>query len=322
MPPRRARPTLSAAIADDIPSLTLPEVKDRLARNAALLSSPLFSQGTAPVHQSPTSPQGSHPSTFPAAGPSSPTPLHPAQQQQQPDPIRDKLVAARDALLLREQELMMEKMAVGDAKGKMVARSGKQRVLESIQQGEGSLAKNGLILPIHETLHLSQRDYANQTASALSSLSLNPTRSSSPKPRAPHRGHPAHPSHLSRGGQSSVGSLASGGDEMARAQQLARLNAFMQYKGGSDDGFDDSDDDDDDEGLDYELDDNVDGREADFRVADNRVGFDRNGMPRRRTDALGEEVDEFGEEDDEFAEGNDDYGSGAGDDPRSGAPGR
>ncbi|ODO10506.1 hypothetical protein I350_01101 [Cryptococcus amylolentus CBS 6273] len=348
MPTRRARPSLVAAINEDIPSLSLPEVKARLERNTALLASPLFAS----------------PPDASSAGSSSSS-----SSAQIVDPVRDKLVKAREALLMREQELMMENMDMDDpggagsagfasaagqdfgfSKGKGKERevhtSGKMRVLDRIRRGEGTLAKNGLILPIDQTLSLGQRDYINQTASSLSSLSLEATRSSSPKPRHPinHPGRGAVPRNRNSstrlrdgytadtgangirgdgGGGPGVDGVG-GDDEVLRAQRLARLGAFMNYKGDDDEWSDEDDDSDFHEEDDYPYNPEEDRPQAfDFEAQDDRqVGFTRDGMPRRRENELGEEIDEFGEEDDEFAEGNDDYRDGDGDEPRSGAPGR
>ncbi|WVQ70562.1 hypothetical protein IAR50_000081 [Cryptococcus sp. DSM 104548] len=352
MPARRARPSLVAAINEDIPSLSLSEVKARLERNSALLASPLFA----------SSPAGPSP-----AGPS--TAVSTADKVEVVDPVREKLVKAREALLMREQELMMESMnmdgageagsgspafgggsdfGLGKGKGKEreVHTSGKMRVLDRIRRGEGTLAKNGLILPIDQTLSLGQRDYINQTASSLSSLSLEATRSSSPKPRHPinHPGRNAVPRNRNSSTRLRDGYTAStapngmrgeggggagldgvgGDDEVLRAQRLARLSAFMNYKGDDDEWSDEDDDSDFHEQDDYPYNPEEDRPQAfEFETQDDRqVGFTRDGMPRRRENALGEEIDEFGEEDDEFAEGNDDYRDGDGDEPRSGAPGR
>ncbi|OWZ80950.1 hypothetical protein C366_00782 [Cryptococcus neoformans Tu401-1] len=321
MAPRRSRPTHGAIPNDDIPTLSLPEVKERLARNTALLNSPLFAQPTSPsVSGSTSKAQGA--------------------DQGSSDPIREKLVKAREALLMREQELMMQNMNVGassspeasnvtgDKKGKgresVGGVSGKQRVLESIRAGEGLLAKNGLILPMDQTLSLGQRDYINSTTHALSSLTLDHTRSSSPKPRNPTRTNGVPRSRPSRSQLLAIGDGSGstdnyGGDEVARAERLARLNAFMSYK-GSDDEWSDSDDDEDEGYYDYPED--GQGEMVFETMDDSQIGYKPNGMPLRRKNATGEEVDEYGMEDDEFAEGNSDYENGAGDEPTSGAPGR
>ncbi|WVQ63230.1 uncharacterized protein L199_001381 [Kwoniella botswanensis] len=328
MPPRRSsRTSLSSPTgADDISYLTLAEVRDRLNRNNALLSSPLFA-----------TPQVG------AAGPSS-------------DPVKDKLLLAREALLAREQELMLGNMHLVDQDshqqqpqiyngsptksptlglvGGGNGRSGKARVLNRIREGESNLAKNGLILPIDQTLHLGQRDYHNATALSLSHLSLNPTRSSSPKPRSA-RPKVSHPSNLYDNGP--VG----GEDEITRANRLARINAFMSYKASSsdsEDGDDDYDQDDDEElegmeGIDKEeyinklIRSQSQPEEKNFPLTGNASGgYDGNGQPLHNDDKLlddlGEEVDVYGEDDEDFLEGNEEYANGAGQGSMAAGPGR
>ncbi|WVO17458.1 hypothetical protein L204_105150 [Cryptococcus depauperatus] len=250
----------------DIANLSLPQVNTRLERNAALLASPLFS---------------GH------------------------DPVRIKLEKARQDLLTRQQELMMQNMSLQPHSNVQVLASGKQRALQTIKQSEVHLAKNSLILPIDQTLLLGQRDYINQTAASLSSLSINPTRSISPKPRLP-RNLSAKRSHTRlRYTESNAMQEGRQEDEIARAERLSRLGAFMSYKGDSDEQDEWSDSEDD-----YYSNDG----------GDEEGYFDENGMPKRRRDATGEQVDEFGLEDDEFQEGNDEYQNGAGDQPMSAAP--
>ncbi|WVQ95551.1 hypothetical protein IAU59_002648 [Kwoniella sp. CBS 9459] len=327
MPPARrsSRPSVSASGADDVANLTLAEVRDRLNRNNALLSSPLFASP-------PTSPQLG----LGVAGPGPNSAMSPTRS----DPVRDKLVAARESLLAREQELMLGTLSVkeenGDGydvtmgpKGAKDGRrtseggvSGKAKVLERIKAGEGSLARNGLILPIDQTLTLGDRDYQNAAAAALSHLSINQTRSSSPKPRRPPHGAVPRNHDLFSSG------IGGGEDEIARANRLARLNAFMSYKGSDsdDDDFGDDDDDDDDEGLDGHegyLDQIGTGDERDFPLSGPAAGgYDGNGLPLRNVDTIGEEVDEYGEDNEIFAEGNDEYGNGAGRETLDAGPGR
>ncbi|KAK6906693.1 hypothetical protein I203_100680 [Kwoniella mangroviensis CBS 8507] len=326
MPPRRSsRTSLSSPTgADDISYLTLAEVRDRLNRNNALLSSPLFA-----------TPQVG------AAGPSS-------------DPVKDKLLLAREALLAREQELMLDNMHLADQDtqqqqiyngsppksptlslgGGGNGRSGKARVLNRIREGESNLAKNGLILPIDQTLHLGQRDYQNATALSLSHLSLNPTRSSSPKPRSA-RPKVSHPSNL-------YDNVPVGGeDEITRANRLARINAFMSYKSSSSDSEDDDDDFDQDDDVDEEGMEGIDKEEyinrlirsqsqleeKNFPLTGNASGgYDGNGQPLHNDDKslddLGEEVDVYGEDDEDFLEGNDEYANGAGQGSMAAGPGR
>ncbi|WWD20625.1 hypothetical protein CI109_105101 [Kwoniella shandongensis] len=316
-PSRRSRPSLPPSTHDEISLLTLPEVRARLARNNALLTSALF-----------VSPPSNSNSTN-GAGPSS-------------DPVRDKLIIAREALLAREKELVREeeehvqedRKVEGDIqqrRGSEGMRSGKRRVIESIKQGEGMLAKNGLILPIDQTLHLSERDYQNATTLALSHLSLDQTRSLSPKPRL---GRPLAGS--SNRAPRFVGQVGEDDDEISRAERMARLNAFMSYKGtGSEDEEEDDYDDDEDEDEEEEEEDGAldledgpsgngggRGKSAKGRITDENHfplggnaegGYDGNGMPRRNEDVLGEQVDEYGEDDEVFAEGNDDYDNGGAD---------
>lgn len=179
--------------------------------------------------------------------------------------------------------------------------------------------------PMDQTLSLGQRDYINSTTNALSSLTLDHhTRSSSPKPRnstrtnGVPRSRPSRSQLLASGNDSgSIGGF--GGDEVARAERLARLSAFMSYK-GSDDEWSDSDEEEDEGYYDYPED--GQGEMVFETMDDNQIGYKPNGMPLRRKNATGEEVDEYGMEDDDFAEGNSDYENGAGDEPTSGAPGR
>lgn len=132
-----------------------------------------------------------------------------------------------------------------------------------------------------------------------------PRSSSSPKSRR-HRtlGYPDESplSNPIRGGE----------DENARAQALARVNAFMSYKSGR---YDDDDEDDEDDGGGGRYDgpegDGIDGM-FDFEEPDypessaldgRRRGEDKG---KRRERGTGEEVDRFGEDDEGLAEGNGD----------------
>ncbi|WRT70601.1 uncharacterized protein IL334_007599 [Kwoniella shivajii] len=335
MPPRRSsRPSISSPTGgDDVSSLTLGQVRDRLNRNEALLNSPLFASpnGANVLVSPPTSPQigvgesGPGPSTISF---SSPQPNH--------DPVKDKLLLARESLLAREQELMMNNMQINENGHSERRKSGKERVIERIREDEGRLAKNGLILPIDQTLTLGQRDYQNATALSLSQLSLNHTRSSSPKPRRPN---PHSSSRSGLGGADPFG----GEDEISRANRLARLNAFMSYKSTDSDeeDFDDNEDynrhaededaDGDDDAYlnklregngDADIDIDIDG-EGDFPLSGPASGgYDGNGLPLRTTDETGQEVDEFGEDDEIFLEGNDEYANGAGQGTLAAGPGR
>lgn len=157
--PKRTRASLPNTLAgiEDISVLNLAEVRSRLERNERVLSTSLFST-------SPTS------STLAAFGTSPNSPLaRGSMTSPPPDPFREKLLAARQALLTREQELLMEagmvKMEVAEpiAESSSNARrrsegtlqngatngsalSGKARAMEAIQAGEVSLSPSGKIL--------------------------------------------------------------------------------------------------------------------------------------------------------------------------------
>lgn len=156
VPNRRSRGSLPSSPipgSDEVANLSLIEVRDRLARNARVLSSSLFSPSTSPASASILQAQTQ-------AGPSR-------------DPVREKLVHTREALLARESELLsqgMEGMSVSvkqeDLSGSPVSvkgsylmegrrgsgglqggrGSGKQRALETIRQGEAGLATNAIQL--------------------------------------------------------------------------------------------------------------------------------------------------------------------------------
>lgn len=97
-------------------------------------------------------------------------------------------------------------------------------------------------------------------------------------------------------------------DENARAQALARVNAFMSYKSGRYDEDDDDDDGDGGGGFDGPDGDGVDGmfdfEELDY--PDSSALDGRHQEDKRRERGTGEEVDRFGEDDERFAEGNHD----------------
>lgn len=115
MPPRRSsRTSISSPTgADDVSYLTLAEVRDRLNRNNALLNSPLFA--TQPQIQ-PTSPPIGIGIGGPGPSSSSFSPIHSPQSQSvnSSDPVKDKLLLAREALLAREQELMLSNIHIKD----------------------------------------------------------------------------------------------------------------------------------------------------------------------------------------------------------------
>lgn len=129
-PNRRAR----HSITDDISHLTLPEVRDRLERNERVLSSALFSgspSNTASLATSPTATSSMH------------HPISPGG-----DPVRARLLAAREALLAREAELVasgFESMSLEDkglhsSHGMSMSpptRSGKARAMEAMRRQVG-----------------------------------------------------------------------------------------------------------------------------------------------------------------------------------------
>lgn len=126
MPTRRARGSLpnSPTPADDVASLSLVEVRDRLARNARVLSSSLFSPSTSPSSTSVLAAAsaaagggagggGAGPSRYPQ------TPDQNLGRSPGPvDPVRERLVQTREALLAREAELLalgIEGMSISPA---------------------------------------------------------------------------------------------------------------------------------------------------------------------------------------------------------------
>jgi hypothetical protein len=158
VPIRRSRGSLPSSPipgSEEVANLSLVEVRDRLARNARVLSSSLFSPSTSPSATSILQTQGQA-----QAGPSR-------------DPVRDRLVHTREALLAREAELLaqgLEGMSVSvkqeDQGGSPVSvkgnhmmegrrgsgglvggrGSGKQRALDTIRQGEAGLRSNAIQL--------------------------------------------------------------------------------------------------------------------------------------------------------------------------------
>jgi hypothetical protein len=158
--PRNSLPT-SPNPGDEFSNLTLAEVRDRLTRNARVLSSTLLTPSTSP---SSASILNQHMS---GAGPSRPRPTH--------DPVRAKLEAVREALLAREAELLAGEMGGLEVKDEPMememkvepgsspigptngmgrrgsgtpggSRSGKQRALDLIRQGESGLAPGAILL--------------------------------------------------------------------------------------------------------------------------------------------------------------------------------
>jgi hypothetical protein len=170
VPTRRARTSLptSPTPNEDFSNLTLPEVRDRLIRNARVLGSTLLTPSTSP---STSSVLNQH-----MAGPS----------RVATDPVRAKLESVREGLLARESELLsmgMEGMSMGskikdepdvemdvkvepglgnspitpsaarrgsgppiNGNGVSGGRSGKQRALDLIRQGESGLGPGAILL--------------------------------------------------------------------------------------------------------------------------------------------------------------------------------
>lgn len=232
------------------------------------------------------------------AGPSRPRVVH--------DPVRAKLEAVREALLSREAELLAGEMGAMrmDVKDEPMdvkveagsspvsptnmmgrrgsgtpggTRSGKQRALDLIRQGESGLAPGAIILyvnplfypilsgelinrPIEQTLALGNRDYTTQTLDSFTHLSLAKKKEKTFDPL----------------------------DENARAQALARMNNFMSYKGDGDA------EDDEDEGI-FGFDD------GEYEGEDDRMGTSG-----KRARGTGERVDEYGEDEENWAEGGED----------------
>ncbi|ORY29636.1 hypothetical protein BCR39DRAFT_505425 [Naematelia encephala] len=267
---RSSGPTSPNPGADDINNLNLDAVRARLERNSRVLGSGIFSP-------SPTTAD---------------------------DPVRQKLLEAREQLLAREQELLalgVEGMniepgsipesssaarrrsstGVGGSGELGGARSGKASALEAIQANESRLAKNGLLIPLSETVALGQRDYYDAAAQRLSELSLA---QSSPTPAKSKR-HPERPDQT---------------DEIARAQATARMRAFMSYKDEEDDGEGE------DNGLidaDWEGEYDGDGDRLEFAGEAGGGG----GGGEWREKGTGEEVDELGEDDERWPEGSEEY---------------
>lgn len=174
--------------------------------------------------------------------------------------------------------------------------------------------------PVSESIALASRDFDHQTASRLSALSLNPASaqaqaqahgldmggiprgSSSPKSRR-HRAL-AYPDTSPL---QSTRNTADPNDEIARAEAMARVNAFMSYK--SREEYEDGDGDEDGEGFDGVDGDGVDGmfdfEELDY--PDSSALDGRHEKGKRRERGTGETVDVYGEDDERFAEGNGDF---------------
>jgi hypothetical protein len=157
--------------------------------------------------------------------------------------------------------------------------------------------------PMAQTIALADRDFDAATADQFSAMTL--TASSSPKPR--RKRDDAYPDRPPAPG--GVPTHLDLSDEINRAAYLARMGAFMGYKGEQDSDDDDDNEDDDDEVLDRRQR-GVDGM-FDFDADDGHYPGEDGTMALRRRirrePGTGEEVDAFGEDDEEFAEGNDDY---------------
>lgn len=153
--PRNSLPT-SPNPGDEFANLTLAEVRDRLTRNARVLSSTLLTPSTSPSSASVLN-------QHMGAGPSRP----------RQDPVRAKLEAVREALLARESELLAGEMGGLEVKDEPMemkvepgsspispttvmgrresgtpggSRSGKQRALDLIRQGESDLPPGAILL--------------------------------------------------------------------------------------------------------------------------------------------------------------------------------
>jgi hypothetical protein len=236
------------------------------------------------------------------AGPSRPRIPH--------DPVRAKLESVREGLLAREAELLASEMGAMsvDVKEEPMemkvelgssplspttsmgrrgsgtpggSRSGKQRALDLIRQGESDLPPGAILLyvrfsspssqisvkklltfrPIEQTLALGNRDYTTQTLDSFTHLSLAKKKEKTYDPL----------------------------DENARAQALARMNNFMSYKGDAD-----IEEGEEDEGM-FGFDD------GEYEGDDDRMGT--SGHTARGT---GERIDEFGEDEEVWAEGAED----------------
>jgi hypothetical protein len=160
--------------SDEFANLSLAEVRDRLTRNARVLSSTLLTPSTSP---SSASVLNQH-----MAGPSRPRVAH--------DPVRAKLEAVREALLAREAELLaagMGAMSVDVKEEPMEmkvepgsspispttsmgrrgsgtpggGRSGKQRALDLIRQGESDLPPGAILLYVPSCSYISTNPWTS-----------------------------------------------------------------------------------------------------------------------------------------------------------------
>ncbi|ORX41077.1 hypothetical protein BD324DRAFT_647974 [Kockovaella imperatae] len=277
MPPRR-RSSVPVG-ADDISTLTLPQINERIERNERVLNTSLFSPfqlaGSPPAH----------------------------------DPVRDRLLAIRQALQERKRELedsaldrslngmsldaepqLAESSAQAQRRdsGGGLASSGRAMAMQTIQVQDAKLPPNSVTLPLSETLALGRRDFDDATARNLAGLSFTDKSKSPLTPRRRHR-----PPSPAASGTPTRDLAFDPTDEIARAQATARMQAFMSYKGDPED--------EDEWDLDLDGEGEYDGEGDTFALrAQGRE-------PHRYERGTREEVDEFGEDDEDWAEGNDDY---------------
>ena len=123
VPRRGSRGSAHHAQHDDVSHLTLAEVRDRLARNERTLTTVFGTSPTATM----------------SGGAGS-------------DPARDALLSMREALLAREQELMVDGIGSMSMEERSpiatspTTRSGKARAMECIRQGEATHPANKMSL--------------------------------------------------------------------------------------------------------------------------------------------------------------------------------
>ena len=160
-------------VADDIAHLSLAEVQARLERNARVLGLALFSPSTSPLSPSPLA--GPFPPSTPAAQAGAAAAAA-AGGSGAVDPVRAKLLLARQALLDRQSELLLQSAQNGlsaihvdpsldppsNVGGSPVAgpsKSGSQRALEEIRMRDRDLAPRSrmmCVLPFLTLLHCSR----------------------------------------------------------------------------------------------------------------------------------------------------------------------
>jgi hypothetical protein len=164
--------------------------------------------------------------------------------------------------------------------------------------------------PYTETIALSDRDFEAATARTFASMSINPAARPTP-PDTPSKtlrkklNKASHALSSATDPSSANGKSRDSGqnvfydpkDEIARAQAMAKMTAFMTYKGDSDD---DDDEYDGAEGL-FDMEGDYDGEGDKFALGP------QGREPHKHFRGTGEDVDDFGEDDEEWAEGNDEY---------------